>query len=49
MNTATANLAAVPITATEATAPLMKDMLQEGIYLLFLLRSGNVPTNKQVS
>lgn len=45
MNTATTTFAAAPITATEATAPLMKDMLQEGIYLLFLLRSGNVPTN----
>lgn len=33
----------LPITLTEATAPSLKDMLQDGIYLLFLLRNGNVP------
>jgi len=44
MNTVTAPAYAAPITAAEATAPAMKDMLQDGIYLLFLLRNGNVPS-----
>ena len=42
------NTAAVldtPITADQASAPTLKDLLQEGIYLLFLLRNGNVPAS----
>ena len=42
MNSTTAALSPV-ITATASNAPALKDMLQEGIYLLFLLRNGNLP------
>jgi len=41
----TAAMLAPPITAAQASAPTLKDMLQEGIYLLFLLRNGNVPAS----
>ena len=34
-----------PITNAPASAPSRKDLLQEGIYLLFLLRNGNVPAS----
>ena len=42
MNSSAAALSPV-ITATASNAPALKDMLQEGIYLLFLLRNGNLP------
>ena len=44
MNTAAATLD-LPMTNAPASAPSLKDMLQEGIYLLFLLRNGNVPAS----
>ena len=43
MNTATLELPS--ITTAAASAPALKDLLQEGIYLLFLLRNGNVPAS----
>ena len=43
MNTATLELPS--ITTAAASAPALKDLLQEGIYLLFLLRNGNIPAS----
>lgn len=46
MNTATATTTLdIPMTNAPASTPSLKDMLQEGIYLLFLLRNGNVPAS----
>lgn len=43
----TANLALSPLeaAAASASAPSLKDMLEDGIYLLFLLRNGNPPAS----
>lgn len=44
MTTATATLAATPL-ATPAS-PSLKEMMEDGVYLLFLLRNGNPPATQ---
>src|SRR6478735_5824942 len=47
----TSNISAMPTPANPAAAPVrtftlsLKDMLEDGIYLLFLLQSGNAPNS----
>jgi len=44
MTTATAELAH-PLTVETPAAPALRDLLEDGVYLLFLLRDGNAPNS----
>ncbi|HSC80420.1 MAG TPA: type IVB secretion system protein IcmH/DotU [Chitinolyticbacter sp.] len=44
MTAATAELAH-PLTVETPTAPALRDLLEDGVYLLFLLRDGNAPNS----
>ncbi|WP_114155242.1 type IVB secretion system protein IcmH/DotU [Chromobacterium haemolyticum] len=45
MNQTAATLQERPLTVASASAPTLREMLEDGIYLLFLLRDGNAPSS----